>query len=235
LERKIKDARFDRHQPDDDTSDECFSTDFSDMEANDIYKRYRIVQREAKEDHRMIEKKYEDYKLALKNQVVLEKGDKKAQRPWRELENELFIKKYNTTKFIERVVGYLAHMRMISNVDGMHHSDIVKDKDGNIDPILGANFDPYERLSEDAKNNPNLAPEVRKLLNQQEPELQAIENPIEDEEQAMNYVHDMEIKNAYFQAKWQWYVDKKLSAMKLTMRNVEQEREHAEQYDEWVE
>ena len=73
-------------------------------------------------------------------------------------------------------------MRMISNVDRMHHSDIVKDKDGNIDPILGANFDPYERLSEEAKNNPNLAPEVRKLLNQQEPELQSMEDPIEDEE-----------------------------------------------------
>ena len=45
----------------------------------------------------------------------------------------------------------------------------------------------------------------------------------------------MAIKNAYFQAKWLWYVDKKLGQMKLTMRDVEIERQHAEQYDEWIE
>jgi len=125
-----------------------------------------------------------------------------AQRPWRELENELFIKKYNTTKFVERVEGYLASMRMMSQVNRMNQSDIIKDKEGNFDPILGANFDPNERMSEDAKNNPNLAPEVRKLLNQNEPELQEVANPIVDEESAKEYMQDLEIKDAYFQAKW---------------------------------
>ena len=151
------------------------------MEANDVYKRYKMIQREAKEDHRMIENKYEEYKLALKNQVVLEKGDKKAQRPWRELENELFVKKYNTTKFIGRVESYLANMRLMSNVNRMRHTDIIKDKEGNVDQILGDSFDPYIRLSEEAKNNPNLAPEVRKLLNLNEPEPQEIANQVVDE------------------------------------------------------
>ena len=83
LEKKIKDERFDRHEPDTDTSDECFTTDFSDMEANDVYRRYKLLQRETKEDHRMLHDKYEEYKLALKNQKVMQKGDKSAQRPWR--------------------------------------------------------------------------------------------------------------------------------------------------------
>ena len=235
LQKKIKDERFDRHEADADTSDECFTTDFSDMEANDVYRRFKLLSKEAKDDHRMLESKYQEYKLALKNQKVLEKGDKNAQRPWRDLERELYLKKFNTSKYAEKIEGYLANMRMMSHHKKMHHTDILKDGDGEIDPILEGTFNPYERLSEEAKNNPNLAPELRKLLNKNEPEKQEVQNPITDEESARAYTDNLEVQNAYFQAKWQWYVDKKLSQVKLTMRDIEAERAHAQDYDEWIE
>ena len=40
---------------------------------------------------------------------------------------------------------------------------------------------------------------------------------------------------AYFKAKWKWYVEQKMPQMKLTMRELEESRYEAEQYDEWVE
>ena len=40
---------------------------------------------------------------------------------------------------------------------------------------------------------------------------------------------------AYFTAKWKWYVDQKMSQVRLTMRDIEESRYHAEQYDEWIE
>ena len=94
MEKKIKDKRFDKKEADTDTSDECFTTDLSDLEADNVYRRYKLIHREAKEDHRMLEEKHSDFKKALLNQKILQRGDKAAQRPWRELEQELFHKKF---------------------------------------------------------------------------------------------------------------------------------------------
>ena len=125
---------------------------------------------------------------------------------------------------------------MMSQVGKMDITDILEDKDGVPDPIIADDlFNPHERLDESVKNDARLAPEVRKLLNKNEPEMQELRRPIVDQETADKYAGDYEFKMAYIQAKWLWYVDKKFSQMKLTMRDLETGRQHAEEYDAWVE
>ena len=97
MEKKIKDPRFDRAELDPDTSDECFTTELSDLEGDNLYRKYKFLQHEAKEDHRALEAKHEEYKKAILNQKILRKGDKNAQRPWKELEKELYVKKFKTS------------------------------------------------------------------------------------------------------------------------------------------
>ena len=161
MEKKIKDPRFDRAEPDADTSDECFTTDLSDLEADQVYRRYKLLQREAKEDHRQLESKIEEFKLAIKNQKVLQKGDKKAQRPWRELEKELYVKQFNTGMYISQIEQRIAEARQLSLMKKMNPSDILVDKDGNSDPFIGDEFfNPHERLPEEIKNDKRLPAEV---------------------------------------------------------------------------
>ena len=52
-----------------DTSDEYFSTELSDPEDNHLYRRYKLLSYEAKEDHRSLEAKEEELKAALKEQM----------------------------------------------------------------------------------------------------------------------------------------------------------------------
>ena len=44
-----------------------------------------------------------------------------------------------------------------------------------------------------------------------DPELQDLRNPIVDAETSQEFRVDEELTMAYFQAKWDWYVDKKMS------------------------
>ena len=48
-------------------------------------------------------------------------------------------------------------------------------------------------------------------------------------------MEDQEINEAYFDAKWKWFVDAKMSQLKLTMKDIEEAKYHAEQYDPWIE
>ena len=133
--------------------------------------------------------------MALKNQRVLAKGDKKAQRPWKELEKELFVKKFKTGFYLEQIEGRMAEARYLHSVKNLHPNDVLVDKDGNTDPFIGDKFfNPHERLPEEAKNDPRLPPEVRKMLNRNKPEYQNLRNPIVDEESAKNYVDSEDYK-----------------------------------------
>ena len=69
MENKIKDERFDLPGPLPDTSDEYFTTELSDPDDNLVYRNYKLLSYETKEDHRALEKKQEELKAAMKEQV----------------------------------------------------------------------------------------------------------------------------------------------------------------------
>ena len=66
MENKIKDKRFDLagHLPD--TSDEYYTTELSDPDDNEVYRKYKLLSYETSEDHRALEKKQEELKAAMK-------------------------------------------------------------------------------------------------------------------------------------------------------------------------
>ena len=50
--------------------------------------------------------------------------------------------------------------------------DIIKDEEGNVDPYIGDElYNPYESLTEEFKSNPEILPEIRKVMNVPIPEL----------------------------------------------------------------
>jgi hypothetical protein len=53
--------------------------------------------------------------------------------------------------------------------------------------------------------------QLRKILNSTEPELQNLFNPIFDETSRKEYLDLNELKLRLFEAKWEWYLDKKMS------------------------
>jgi len=53
--------------------------------------------------------------------------------------------------------------------------------------------------------------QLRKILNSIEPELQNLFNPIFDETSRKEYLDLNELKLRLFEAKWEWYLDKKMS------------------------
>ena len=60
----------------------------------------------------------------------------------------------------------LSTIRMMHNIKKMSPNDIMFDKDGNVDPVIGDKlWHPFDRLDEDAKHHPMLLSEEKKMLN----------------------------------------------------------------------
>ena len=66
------------------------------------------------------------------------------------------------------------------------------------------------------------------------PELQNLAMPVFNEQSSRDYIDQNEIQEKYFKAKWDHYVDKKLSMIRLTTKELEESEAHAQDYDEWV-
>jgi hypothetical protein len=77
----------------------------------------------------------------------------------------------------------------------------------------------------------NIPSEIRKLMGvaDLQRELQNLEYPIHNEEDAQNYRSINELAGGYYKAKWDHHVDKTLSQLKITTQ--EHDREWAENFD----
>ena len=66
--------------------------------------------------------------------------------------------------------------------------------------------------------------QLRKIINRVQPEMQNLFKPIFDETSRQEYVDENELKLRLFDAKWEWYLDQKMSRLKATTPEMEEER-----------
>ena len=235
MEKKIKDKRYDVTSHPSDTSDDLFTTDLSDAADNHIYRQYKLHHYEAKQEHHELSNKVEELKHAIRESSS-RRGRDANTRPVKTIIAELTHKKFKQQRRIMQVEQYLAAVRMMSHISRMDRYDALVDEQGNADPYLGPNWNPYSKAIEEAKEDPDLLPELRKLLHADtQPEVQDAARPITSAEDRQAYLEREELNQAYFDAKWKWYIDKKMSQMKLSMKDIEEAKYHAEQYDPWIE
>ena len=95
-------------------------------------------------------------------------------------------------------------------------------------------FEPFNRISDHDKVDPNIPAELRKYFNRNEPELQNIYNPVFDEASRQQFVDKNELKLKLFEAKWNWLQEKTYGQLKQTTEEMEHEREIAEDHDNWM-
>lgn len=86
-------------------------------------------------------------------------------------------------------------------------SDILNDGD----EMLDRSFSPYREFTRMVKDDPELPQELRRILNNPRQELQNMEFPVTDAESSKYFTDTMDFKMKYLKAKWQHYVDMKLS------------------------
>ena len=118
----------------------------------------------------------------------------------------------------------------------MRPTDIIMNKMGFPDPILGAEagFEPFSQYEDELKNDVTIAPEVRKYMSLNQPELQNIFNPVVDEDSRQKYIDSNELRKRLFEAKWEWHKDRTLGQFKATTMEIEEEKAIAEDYDRWM-
>ena len=234
MEKKIKDKRYDITGHPSDTSDDLFTTELSDEADNHIYRQYKLHHYEAKREHHELANKVEELKHAIRESSNRQGRDANT-RPVKAIIDELTTKKFKQKRRIMKVEQYLSAVRMMSHISRMSRYDVLVDEEGNRDPLIDQYWDPYTKANREAIDDPSLLPEIRKMLNDTRPEVQDAARPITSAEDRQEYMELDEINQAYFDAKWKWYIDKKMSQMKLSMKDIEEAKFHAEQYDPWIE
>ena len=232
MKNKIKDPRYDLTGELPDSEDEAFSTDF-DVDVNpadtEIYRQYKIMQLNVKVDQKHVDEQLEILRKGVQANSL--NDDEKVR-----LRSELLDKKFAQKKFEMEIEQHIAQIRIRSQMNRIDPVDLVQNNHGLPDPLLGveSGFEPFSQLSEEAKNDPLIPTQLRKILNRIEPELQNLFNPIFDETSRQEYLDVNELKLRLFEAKWQWYLDKKMSQVRLTTNEIEEERSYAEEYDAWI-
>ncbi len=83
---------------------------------------------------------------------------------------------------------------------------LTMDDIGTSDPLFGVEtgFDPDGDLIDKHRTDPSIPGELRKILNNTEPEMQNIYNPIFDDASREKFINDNELKTKLFEAKWNW-------------------------------
>jgi hypothetical protein len=92
---------------------------------------------------------------------------------------------------------------------------------------------PFQRISEEQKNNGAYPGEIQKLLNLNEPEKQNLKAPILDEDSALA-ANDYELLDYYVKAKYDHLVDHTLKQAKVCFRDLEERDVLAKQWDDHV-
>ena len=152
------------------------------------------------------------------------------------IKKEILDKQFAKKTYLTELESHLSSIRFRRNIEAMHPIDLLLDKKtGKPDEILGpqTGFDPFN-LREDQKNNANLPTELRRILNDAEPEMQNLFQPIFDETSRQEYIDTHELKTQLFEAKWKWYVETKMSQLHGTTKELAEERSYAEEYDAWL-
>lgn len=85
--------------------------------------------------------------------------------------------------------------------------DILEDGDSNFEE----SFAPYQLLTRQIKNDPELPLELRKVLNQVNYEPQNLGFPVTDAASSKLFTDTNELQMKYMKAKWDHYLNSKIS------------------------
>lgn len=115
--------------------------------------------------------------------------------------------------FLTELETYLADIRMRSSIEKLDKVNLVMDDLGKSDPLFGVEtgFQPFSHVPAEENQNSRIPTQLRQILNDVEPELQNLFNPVFDEASRQEYLDINELKLSLFEAKWKWYLDKKMS------------------------
>lgn len=106
---------------------------------------------------------------------------------------------------------------------------VAEDKDSFLDEWKG--YSPAQRFGQEFLTDASIPAEIRKLMSlaDLEPEKPNMDFPIQNEEDSQNYKSLTTLSENFYKAKWDHYVDRTLSRLKL--RSREYDREIAEEVE----
>lgn len=120
------------------TEDDIMSTELSDVEANELYRRYKLATYEVKESREALEEKEEKMIMQMQQTEKEAEGaffDEESTRQIRNVGSKIFKKRM----FESELEKKLTEIRLLHTLKKISLSDILEDGD----PILDRSFSPF--------------------------------------------------------------------------------------------
>jgi len=120
------------------TEDDIMSTELSDVEANELYRRYKLATYEVKESREALEEKEEKMIMQMQQTEKEAEGaffDEESTRQIRTVGSKIFKKRM----FESELEKKLTEIRLLHTLKKISLSDILEDGD----PILDRSFSPF--------------------------------------------------------------------------------------------
>lgn len=155
---KFKDSDFmlgkpkSRHDLKDDeyqTEDDIMSTELSDADANELYKRYKLATYEVKETREALEEKQEKMIMQMQQTEKEAEGamfDEESTRQIRTVSHKIFKKKMFESELEKKI----AEVRLLHSLKKLSLEDILNEDD----PILDRSFSPFQQMTRQVRNDP---------------------------------------------------------------------------------
>lgn len=212
------------------------STEFSDEELSDLYRRYKIMQDHQKQEIRDMELDETIHETITKKQsqgYYDEDDDQKLSK----LGEFVLTKKVlneKRTHIVSSISMKIAEMRLIHDLRKMSIGDLILKQELR-DERLDEAFTPFQALVDKMVSDEDLPQEVRKFFSKPQPELQNLDRPIVDSQTRQNYMDLNELQMKYIRAKWDNYLDRKLEQLQWTNTKHATDTYNSKDYDAWIE
>lgn len=143
---------------DSEQEDDAGTTEFSDCEMNDLYKRYRLIQKDLTEETETLAERDKYY-------VQSKIGHGRAKDPmrkgsWRSQLIREDTKVFEKKRIINSIETQLATVRMLRHLKKMHPLQLVDESDS----FFQETWTPFEYMRQEIMNDPELPQEVRKVI-----------------------------------------------------------------------
>ena len=141
-----------RHDLKDDeyqTEDDIMSTELSDADANELYKRYKLATYEVKETREALEEKQEKMIMQMQQTEKEAEGamfDEESTRQIRTVSHKIFKKKMFESELEKKI----AEVRLLHSLKKLSLEDILNEDD----PILDRSFSPFQQMTRQVRNDP---------------------------------------------------------------------------------
>ena len=157
------------------TEDDIMSTELSEDDTNELYKRYKLAMHEVKESRELLEEKEEKMIMQMQQTEKEAEGaffDEESTRQIKTVGSKIIKKKIFESELEKKI----AEIRLLHSMRNLKLSDILNDGD----EMLDRSFSPYREFTRMVKDDPELPQELRRILNNPRQELQNMEFPVTD-------------------------------------------------------